>query len=264
MECISTIEPAFYLLPLVGFTIALFGVLFGGGGGFFFLPVLTLGFKVTTQVAVTTSLVAALPICIVGCWGHYKKGNINVKIGLLLSVFGVIGAFVGAMVGGLIDNKLLRTVFGVYTLLIALYMVVSVLQENRTIHFKRERSRKKRNLKSGLFAFTAGIITGTFGTSGTAAILVSLFNLRIHTKVVIGTSLLVVLTNTLFAIGAHSFVSEIDYKLLGLLTTGSVFGAALGAKLLAKSKISSSGGSIKYIYALVMAVIGLLMIKGGR
>ena len=63
---LSEIEPVYYLLPLVGLLIGLLGTMLGGGGGFFFLPILTLLFGVPAQTAVITSLVATLPICIVG------------------------------------------------------------------------------------------------------------------------------------------------------------------------------------------------------
>ncbi|MFW5760331.1 MAG: sulfite exporter TauE/SafE family protein [Cyclobacteriaceae bacterium] len=260
MVFFSTIEPVFYLLPIVGFTVGVFGTILGGGGGFFFLPVLTLGLKVPAQTAVITTLVATLPICIVGSLGHLRKGNVNARIGMLLSLFGVIGAFVGAWVTGVISTAQLKAGFGIYTILIALNIVISTWREAGKTHLKKEKHKPLRMTKSGFLAFTAGIITGTFGTSGTAPILASLFNMRIPVKVVIGTSLLVVLTNTLFAISAHFLVSSIDLTLVGFLTIGSVTGAVIGPKLLAKSTIEKSGDSVKYIYAFVMAIIGILMI----
>ena len=258
----STIEPVFYLLPFVGFTIGVFGTMLGGGGGFFFLPVLTLGLQIPAQTAVTTTLAATLPICVVGSWGHLKKGNVNVKIGISLALFGIIGAFTGAFITGLITPRQLRTGFGIYTILIALNIIISAWQEAKKTYPKTEKQQAFRMIKSGFLAFSAGIITGTFGTSGTAPILAGLFNMRIPVKVVIGTSLLIVLANTLFAISAHFLVSNIDMTLVGLLTIGSVTGAVIGTKLLAKSNIEKSGNSVKYIYASVMVVIGLLMITG--
>ena len=262
MMFFSTIEPVFYLLPFVGFTVGVFGTMLGGGGGFFFLPVLTLGLKIPVQTAVITALVATLPICIVGFLGHLRTGNVNAKIGVLLSMFGIIGAFVGTWVTGMITAGQLKVSFGIYTILIALNIIISTRQEARKTDSKKEKHKALRMTKSGFLAFTAGIITSTFGTSGTAPILASLFNLQIPVKVVIGSSLLVILVNTLFAISTHFFVSSIDLTLVGLLTIGSVTGAVIGTKLLAKSNIEKSGNSVKYIYVFVMVVIGILMITG--
>ena len=260
----STIKSVYYLLPLLGLIIGLFGVMLGGGGGFFLLPVLTLGLNVPAQTAVTTTLVSTLPICAVGSWGHFKRGNINVKIGAVFALIGIIGAFAGACVTSIITAGQLKTGFGIYTILIALNIVIASRQETKKKETEEKILKRKllplKRAKSGFFALTAGMITGVFGTSGTAPILASLFNMRIPLKVVIGTSLLVVFVNTLFAISAHFFVSRIDMTLVALLTTGSVLGAIIGTKLLAKSNIEKSGKLVQYIYASVMAVIGLLMI----
>lgn len=80
----SEIQDIYFILPLLGFIIGLFGTMVGGGGGFFFLPILTLLLKVPAQAAVITSLVATLPICIVGSLGHYRKNNIDFKVATLL------------------------------------------------------------------------------------------------------------------------------------------------------------------------------------
>ena len=236
----------------------------GGGGGFFFLPVLTLGFNVAAQTAVMTTLAATLPICIVGSWRHFKEGHINIKIGVILAFAGIAGAFLGAYITRIITPEQLKTSFGIYTILIALNILITSWRETKTNKLNEESPGKKsqilRKVKSEFFAFTAGIITGTYGTSGTAPILASLFNLRIPVKMVIGTSLLVVLVNTLFAISAHLFVSSIDMTLVAFLTSGSALGAVIGAKMLAKSKIEKSGNLVQCIYASVMMATGLLMI----
>jgi len=62
----SSFEYYYLWLPLIGFMIGFIGSLIGGGGGFFFIPVLTLIFHVPAQIAVATSLAATLPIGIVG------------------------------------------------------------------------------------------------------------------------------------------------------------------------------------------------------
>lgn len=87
----SEIQNIYYILPLAGLIISLFGTFLGGGGGFFFLPILTLLIGVPTQTAVITSLVATLPICIVGSLGHFHKGNIDFKVGLKFGLAGISG-----------------------------------------------------------------------------------------------------------------------------------------------------------------------------
>lgn len=261
----SQIEPIYYLLPLVGLLIGFFGTVLGGGGGIFFLPVLTLLIGVAAQTAVITSLVATLPICIVGSLGHFHKGNIDFKEGLKFAFAGIIGAFVGAAITSIISAHQLKISFGIYSVAIALNIVVDTWWKKQAENNGTERrnlSVLNKNVRSSFFGFLAGTISGTFGTSGTAPVLAGLFTLRLPLKLVIGTSLLVVLSNTLFAIGAHLLVGKIDLTLVGFLTVGSLVGAVTGPQFLSKIKTGKSENKVKYLYAAVMVLLGILMIVG--
>ncbi|NQU53314.1 MAG: sulfite exporter TauE/SafE family protein [Bacteroidetes bacterium] len=261
----SSIEPIYYLLPLLGLIIGLFGTMLGGGGGFFFLPILTLVVEVPAQTAVITSLAATLPICIVGTLGHYRKGNINFRIGFMFATAGLVGAFIGAGITSRISAEQLKVSFGIYSVLIALNMLVSTWRKKQA-----EANGTEKQIDSGIiqigkgsfFGFFAGTITGTFGTSGTAPVLAGLFTMRIPLKLVIGTSLMVVLVNTVFAVGAHFLVGQIDLTLVCFLTAGSIIGALLGPRVLSKVKIEKSENNIRYWFAAVIVVIGVLMIFG--
>jgi len=116
----SEIQNSYYILPLLGLIIGFFGAMLGGGGGFFFLPVLTLLIGVPAQTAVITSLVATLPICIVGSLSHYHNENIDFKVGLKFAFAGIIGAFVGAAITSMISADQLKISFGIYSIAIAL------------------------------------------------------------------------------------------------------------------------------------------------
>ena len=135
----SEIQDIYFILPLLGFIIGLFGTMVGGGGGFFFLPILTLLLKVPAQAAVITSLVATLPICIVGSLGHYRKNNIDFKVATLFMVTGIIGAFIGAEITSRISDLALKTAFGIYSILIALNMALSA--KKNTIEREKEKQK---------------------------------------------------------------------------------------------------------------------------
>lgn len=130
----SSIEPIYYLLPFLGFVIGLFGTMLGGGGGFFFLPILTLVLKVPAQTAVITSLVATLPICVVGSIGHYNKSNIDFRVASMFAATGIGGAFLGAYMARQISAGGLKTGFGIYSILIALNMAFNTLQKKNALN----------------------------------------------------------------------------------------------------------------------------------
>lgn len=115
----SDITPLYFILPVIGFVVGLFATMLGGCGGFFFLPVLTLLLHVPASVAVTTSLIATLPICVVGIVGHFRQKNIAFGIVPVFLLTGVTGAFMGAAIAGWIDSEILKAAFGIYAVLIA-------------------------------------------------------------------------------------------------------------------------------------------------
>ncbi|MCY1720861.1 sulfite exporter TauE/SafE family protein [Prolixibacteraceae bacterium Z1-6] len=258
----SSFESIYLVLPIIGFVIGLFGTMLGGGGGFFFLPVLTLIIGAPPQVAVATSLAATLPICIIGSLGHHRKGNIDLKTGGLFVTTGIIGAFLGAAITGLLTAKQLKVSFGIYAIIIALNMAYGTWKKKKAESDGKEQvagTKFAKVTKGSIFGLSAGLIAGTFGTSGTAPVLAGLFAMRLPIKLVIGTSLLVVLVNTLFALGAHFLVGQIDLTLVWFLTAGSAIGAVVGTKMLSKANVDRSENNIRYVYALVMIAIGVLM-----
>jgi hypothetical protein len=263
----SGIQNIYFILPLLGLVIGIFGTMTGGGGGFFFIPILTLIIGVPAQTAFTTSLVAALPICALGSFGHYRRRNIDLRLAAIFASFGIAGAFIGSALTNKVSSAQLKTGFGIYSLLIASNVIFSTLRkdQNKKKNKKQETQSRKlvRIAKGSMFGLAAGTVTGTFGTSGTAPVLAGLLSMRIPVKLVIGTSLLVVLVNTIFATGAHFLVGKIDMTLVCFLTTGSAIGALLGPKLINRIQFNKSENKVRYWYAAIMVVLGILMIIKG-
>lgn len=265
----SAFETSYLWLPLVGFLVGLVGTLIGGGGGFFFIPVLTLIFLVPAQIALTTSLAATLPICIIGSIGHYRKGNVDLRIGLLFVVAGIFGAFAGAGITNLVSTTTLRKSWGVYIILIAIQMLVNnyIKKKHEANGTKPpENSRFEKLTKGSFYGFLAGIITSTFGTTGATPVQAGMFAMGIPIKIVIGTTLLAVLANTASSLGAHILIGDVDLTLVLFLTVGTIAGAMLGPKVLAGVRLDHAEGPIRQLYALGMIAFGILMIvsKGGK
>lgn len=259
----SAFEYSYLWLPLVGFIIGLLAAIIGGGGGFFFPPILILFFKVDAQIAVATSLAATLPICVVGAIGHYRHKNIDVRMGLIFGAAGILGALLGASLTGLMTAETLKTTFGIYSILLAFLMIYNNYRDKKA---KAKGKETPNGLTAGrisrgsFYGFVGGLITGTFGTSGTAPVLAGLFALGMPLKLVVGTSLMVIFINTVSALGAHFLVGQIDMTLVYFLAGGAMIGAFIGTRFLANIKIGRTEGSVKYSYAFAIAFFGIIMI----
>jgi len=259
----SAFQYSYLWLPLIGLIVGLLGSLIGGGGGFFYLPVLILLFNTPAQVAVTTSLAATLPICLVGSLGHYSHGNIDLRMGFVFGLAGILGAFSGAGLTKLMTAKQLQISFGGYSILIAVHMLIDQWKQKRALANGTEihdLSNPQKITKGSFYGFLAGIVTGTFGTTGNAPVIAGLFALRMPLRLVVGTSLMIVVFNTFSALGAHFLVGQIDLTLVYFLTAGAVIGSISGPRLLSGVKTDHIEGPVRKWYALGMVIFGIVMI----
>jgi hypothetical protein len=117
----------FISLLFFGFIAGCLVGLFGGGGGFYFVPVLSLVFQVQPQVAVATSLAAIIPTTISAGISHFRQGNLDLGVGIVFGAGGLIGAWIGAYASSLVSASRLQKAFGVFMLLMALQMCLSAL-----------------------------------------------------------------------------------------------------------------------------------------
>ena len=108
---------------VTGFLIGIVGGLFGVGGGEIFIPVLIYLYGFTQHKAQGTSLAILLPpIGLLAALRYYRAGHVDFTVAMLLA----LGFFFGASIGGLVATRLhadmLRRLFGIFLLLIALHM----------------------------------------------------------------------------------------------------------------------------------------------
>jgi len=259
----SAFENSYLWLPLVGFVVGFLGSVIGGGGGFFFLPVLILLFHVPAQGAVSTSLAATLPVCIVGALSHYRNGTIDLRTGSVFAIAGIMGAIIGAGLTGMLTTGQLKVSFGIYSILLAGHMMLSnrkKIKAEANGEVIPEITPFQKRTRGSVYGLLAGVITGTFGTSGTAPVLAGLFAMRLPIKLIAGTSLLIVFVNTASALGAHFMVGRIDLTLVYFLTAGTIIGAFAGPRLISVVKIERSENSVRFWFALIMMALGILMI----
>lgn len=259
----SAFENSYLWLPAVGFVVGLLASGIGAGGGLFYLLSLLLLFDVPSPVAVSTSLAATLPISVVGSVGHFRYGHIHLQLALVFAISGIAGAWLGAKITNIISTETLKTGFGIYAILLAAQMLYNNRKFKKTKATNENNDQevdRKKITKGAGFGALAGLITGAFGTGGAAPVLAGLFALQLPVKLVVGTSLLVVLANTVFGLMAHAVVGKIDLTLVYFLGSGAVAGAILGPFVLSKIKLGGTGNKMQFWYAVGLVAIGILMI----
>jgi uncharacterized membrane protein YfcA len=102
-----------------------FSGFFGIGGAVIVVPALVYIFKFPQHYAQGTALVALLlPVGLLAVIKYYQAGNVNIKIGLLISLGFFAGAFIGASIAQLLPQLLLKRLFGVLLLIVSVYMLM--------------------------------------------------------------------------------------------------------------------------------------------
>ncbi len=105
---------------LAGFLSGVLGI----GGGVVMVPLLlVVGF--TQHQAQGTSLAAMLPpVTLLAVLQYSKEGHVDWKLALVISATFIIGGLFGSKLAVAIDEKLLKRIFGVLMLFIAVKMII--------------------------------------------------------------------------------------------------------------------------------------------
>lgn len=113
------------LFALIGGAIG--GVL-GVGGGIVFVPALAIILGEPQLQAEATSLLAIVPVAIVGTWRQHRHGNVRVRDGLLIGVLAVPGVVIGVIVANAVSERALELGFAGLMLFVASQLIRRALR----------------------------------------------------------------------------------------------------------------------------------------
>jgi uncharacterized membrane protein YfcA len=253
----------FSLLTLggvVGFLSGLFGV----GGGFLMTPLLIF-FGVPSAVAVATGANQVVASSVSGALAHWRHGNVDLKMGLMLLLGGAFGSTTGVLIFtqlrrlGQVDLLVQASYVAFLGVIGALMVGESVRAWIRSRNPQAPRRRlhvhtwvhglplKMRFRRSKLYisaiapisiGVVAGIMSAIMGVGGGFVMVPAMiYILGMPTSVVIGTSLfqiIFVMANVTF-LQAYSN-QTVDIVLATILVVGAVIGAQLGTMASGKLK----------------------------
>ena len=124
---------------LIGMISGVFsGIGMGGGTVLIFLLTLFLGLE--QHIAQATNLIYFFPTAISAIIVNYRDENIDIKLAKMISIYGIIGAIIGAIVSVNTDVQKLRKIYGIFLAIIAIHEIYTL--------FKEYKLNRKRNTKS--------------------------------------------------------------------------------------------------------------------
>ena len=248
------------VIVLLGGGVGLLSGMFGVGGGFLTTPLLIVyGIPPTVAAASAASQVTGASVS--GVFAHFRRGGVDVKMGLVLVAGGLVGSLAGAWL-----FRLLQAAGQLDTVIAVIYVALlgsigGMMTREALDHIRRTargeppRAAKRRHhpvvaslpwrtrfYRAGLYispiaplllGFATGILTVMLGIGGGFILVPAMiYLLGMATASVVGTSLFQILFVTAAATMIHATTTKaVDIVLAGLLLVGSVVGAQVGVKL---------------------------------
>lgn len=261
----------------VGFLSGMFGV----GGGFLITPLLIF-YNVPPAIAVATGANQVIASSISGAITHFRRGSLDLKLGTVLLVGGLLGATVGIWIFqalrrlGQLDLAISLMYVVLLTSVGALMMWESVnairrARRNEQVTVRRTGQHnwvhrlpfKMRFKKSKIYlsvipvialGFGVGVLTSIMGVGGGFIMVPAMiYLLRIPTSVVVGTSLFQIIFVSTYATIVQAVVNQtVDIVLAFILMLAGVVAAQYGVRAGQKLKAEQ----LRALLALLILAVG--------
>ncbi len=247
----------YVLATLVGLSL---GVM-GGGGSILTVPIFVYVLGYDPKLAIAMSLPVVGVTSLVGAWGHWKAGNVDLKAAGMFGVIAMLGAFAGARLAGLLNGEVQLSLLAVVMVVAAVMMFRSA---RRTPAAQNTVTEPARTMKLSLLvpvALAVGVLTGVVGIGGGFLVVPALVILaRAPMKQAVGTSLLVIAMNSASGFAGYLGAVEVPWLFMATFTAFAVSGILAGAYLVR----FISQRALKQAFSLFLIVMGSFILYKNR
>lgn len=281
---IAEMSVPIYLFVGMGAAVGFLSGLFGVGGGFLMTPLLIFS-GIPSPIAVGTEAAQIVASSVSGALAQWRRRNIDVKMGSVLLVGGLIGSLIGVQtVRVLRQTGHFDLVLGLcYVLLLGTVGLLMLIESLDTIRRSKggqappARRRGQHNWVHGLplktrfqrsklyisvippalLGLFIGVLAGIMGVGGGFILVPAMiYLLKMPTSVVVGTSLYQITFVTAATTIMHATWNHtVDIVLALMLMVGGVIGAQLGA--IAGDKLK--GEQLRFLMAALVLAVALRM-----
>lgn len=122
-DAIPNYKQAYYKTFVQGLVIGTITGIIGAGGGFLYVPALVFWANIPMKKAVGTSLIIVTINSLIGFTGDMQTLEIDWTFLISFTVMSVIGILLGVFLSKYISGNKLKKSFGIFTLIMAIYIV---------------------------------------------------------------------------------------------------------------------------------------------
>ena len=281
---IAEININIFLVVFIGMLVGALSGLFGVGGGFLMTPLLIF-LGIPPVVAVGSEAPHVLASSVSGVIAHWRKKNVDFKMGFFLLSGGLVGSTVGVNLFKLLKTYgqidiVIQFLFLIFLGFIGMSMafesakttiknyrttsaIRTKLHQHSWIHglpFKLRFHRSKLYISAIppiLIGFFVGVLSAMMGVGGGFIMIPAMvYILGMSTNVVVGTSLFQIIFVTANSTFFQSYLNQtVDIVLSALMILGGVIGAQIGVRIGTKLKAEYLRGILAILVLLVCAKI---------
>jgi uncharacterized membrane protein YfcA len=279
----------------IGFLVGIVTGLMGVGGGFLLTPALNILFGIPYPVAVGSDLLMIFCTGSVSAFKHWKRKNVDVRLGAILACSAVVGAEAGKRLMGLLErggdgseltvtilsqeHSLLKLTLDILFLILLGAVMLTILNEKpdtETGETNTGISKWLHGIKlsplislpaSGLSALTCwapvfigflvGIVTGLMGVGGGFIMFpIMVYVIGVPTSIAVGTSAFQILFASGYGAFAHFAAGHVEFRLVAMLLCGSMIGVQIG--VYASARIGNKNIRKYFSFVIGLAILMIL------
>lgn len=213
------------MTDLIGLLLAaLIGVslgLLGGGGSILTVPIFVYVLGYGAKEAIAMSLAVVGVTSLFAMVGHWRQGNVNLRVALIFGAVAMSGTYLGARLAVFFSGAAQLILFAGVMLIAAFFMF-----RDKTSVSEAEAHEK---MPLGLIVaegLAVGVLTGLVGVGGGFLIVPALVLLgKVPMKAAVGTSLLVIAMKSASGFVGYLGQVEIPWAFMGLFTAVAIAGS---------------------------------------
>lgn len=234
----------YLLLPFLSFLVGIIVGLTGVGGASLITPMLIFVFQVPPSIAVSSDVVAATLMKVIGGFKHWQQQTLDLQVVKWLALGSVPGSLTGVAILHLIKNtgisnlnEILLHLVGVMMLFVTLSALAQLLL--KTFLPKLELPLPKFDLETNLGRIQSVLVGAILGcivgltsiASGAMFALVLITFFRLDSHKLVGTDISQAAILLIFTSIGHLTLGTVDWSLVIPIWLGTVPGVLVGSKL---------------------------------
>jgi hypothetical protein len=260
----------YFAAYLISMGIGIIAAIVGLGGGFLYVPTLTLIFGLDAKTVIGTSLAIIIFSSLSASIWYRRQGVILYKVALVLIIPSMIASMIGSFLTMFVDARILVAIFCIMLLLISLEMLIPSFRFLKEIQigpsFILATSVKGQGTQPVnriwyshliFWGFIGGLLSGVTGTSGGVVFVPALATAGIPMHYAVATSMFSIILVSITGATTHAMIGQIAWPYVVVYGAGAAFGAFIGANVAPQIK----DPQIKKILGVLLLFIAVLMFQ---